>query len=453
MLDHAGRRGEAGGQLRRLAHRAQVVGDQPAVGARRHVAQLGLADAGERGSHAVGEELERHRRADRLHELVGGGDDHEAVGRGRHDLLPRVRRAAALDEPAVRRDLVGPVDGQVEAVELVEGLDRQSQLACSALRLQRGGDAAEAQAAACERREEVRHRGACAQPDEHPVPDELGSRLGGDALFVVGGHAVSVGSREDVLRHRARREGRARHGRRARDRPRDRARARRRRGAGRRGRAHAGAGGGDRRRNRRHRDRGRRLRPRRRRADGRHGRAGARAARRSRRQRRHRDLGGERLGGRAGGVVADPRGQRAGRLPLLPRRHPGDDRARRRPDRQRRERRRLPAGQHFDGLQRQQGGGAPLQRDAREPARAARHPCLLHQPRPRAHGADREPLRRRRALDAARAGAAPRPGARRGRLDALSGRYLHAEHDDIDDVASRADQIVADDLNAIRLRR
>ena len=40
-----------------------------------------------------------------------------------------------------------------------------------------------------------------------------------------------------------------------------------------------------------------------------------------------------------------------------------------------------------------------------------------------------------------------------GRLDALSGRYLHAEHDDIDDVAARAEQIVAEDLNAIRLRR
>jgi NAD(P)-dependent dehydrogenase (short-subunit alcohol dehydrogenase family) len=40
-----------------------------------------------------------------------------------------------------------------------------------------------------------------------------------------------------------------------------------------------------------------------------------------------------------------------------------------------------------------------------------------------------------------------------GRLDALSGRYLHAEHDDIDDVARRADEIAAADLNAIRLRR
>ena len=40
-----------------------------------------------------------------------------------------------------------------------------------------------------------------------------------------------------------------------------------------------------------------------------------------------------------------------------------------------------------------------------------------------------------------------------GRADALAGRYLHAEHDDIDDLISRAEAIVADDLNAIRLRR
>jgi 3-oxoacyl-[acyl-carrier protein] reductase len=40
-----------------------------------------------------------------------------------------------------------------------------------------------------------------------------------------------------------------------------------------------------------------------------------------------------------------------------------------------------------------------------------------------------------------------------GRADALAGRYIHAEHDDVDDLIVRADQIVADDLNAIRLRR
>jgi NAD(P)-dependent dehydrogenase (short-subunit alcohol dehydrogenase family) len=40
-----------------------------------------------------------------------------------------------------------------------------------------------------------------------------------------------------------------------------------------------------------------------------------------------------------------------------------------------------------------------------------------------------------------------------GRLDGLAGRYLHAEHDDIDDIAGRIDEIVSEDLNAIRLRR
>jgi NAD(P)-dependent dehydrogenase (short-subunit alcohol dehydrogenase family) len=40
-----------------------------------------------------------------------------------------------------------------------------------------------------------------------------------------------------------------------------------------------------------------------------------------------------------------------------------------------------------------------------------------------------------------------------GRADALAGRYLHAEHDDVEDLIRRADEIVENDLNAIRLRR
>jgi 3-oxoacyl-[acyl-carrier protein] reductase len=40
-----------------------------------------------------------------------------------------------------------------------------------------------------------------------------------------------------------------------------------------------------------------------------------------------------------------------------------------------------------------------------------------------------------------------------GRADALAGRYLHAEHDDIEDLIRRADEIREGDLNAIRLRR
>jgi 3-oxoacyl-[acyl-carrier protein] reductase len=40
-----------------------------------------------------------------------------------------------------------------------------------------------------------------------------------------------------------------------------------------------------------------------------------------------------------------------------------------------------------------------------------------------------------------------------GRLDRLAGRYLHAEHDDPDDLVAHADEILEQDLNAIRLRR
>ena len=40
-----------------------------------------------------------------------------------------------------------------------------------------------------------------------------------------------------------------------------------------------------------------------------------------------------------------------------------------------------------------------------------------------------------------------------GRADALAGRYIHAEHDDIEDLIARTDEIERDDLNAIRLQR
>jgi hypothetical protein len=40
-----------------------------------------------------------------------------------------------------------------------------------------------------------------------------------------------------------------------------------------------------------------------------------------------------------------------------------------------------------------------------------------------------------------------------GHYDALAGRYLHAEHDDVDDLLARVDDVQENDLNAIRLRR
>jgi NAD(P)-dependent dehydrogenase (short-subunit alcohol dehydrogenase family) len=39
------------------------------------------------------------------------------------------------------------------------------------------------------------------------------------------------------------------------------------------------------------------------------------------------------------------------------------------------------------------------------------------------------------------------------RADALAGRHLHAEHDDVEELIRRADELVAHDLNAIRLQR
>jgi 3-oxoacyl-[acyl-carrier protein] reductase len=44
-------------------------------------------------------------------------------------------------------------------------------------------------------------------------------------------------------------------------------------------------------------------------------------------------------------------------------------------------------------------------------------------------------------------------GLASGRADRLTGRYIHAEHDDLDDLIRRADEIVERDLNAIRLQR
>jgi NAD(P)-dependent dehydrogenase (short-subunit alcohol dehydrogenase family) len=44
-------------------------------------------------------------------------------------------------------------------------------------------------------------------------------------------------------------------------------------------------------------------------------------------------------------------------------------------------------------------------------------------------------------------------GLASGRADALSGRYIHAEHDDLEDLIRRAEELRRDDLNAIRLRR
>ena len=152
-----------------VVDRAEVVGDHAAVRARRDVPQLRGAEGAQRRLQAEGQQLERDGRPEVVHRLVRGGDDDEAVGRGGDDLLPRVRGAAALDEPAVGGDLVGAVDREVEPVEGVEGLDREADRARPLLGLHGRGHAADVELARGQRLEQEGDCRAGAEADAHPV--------------------------------------------------------------------------------------------------------------------------------------------------------------------------------------------------------------------------------------------------------------------------------------------
>ena len=101
----------------------------PPSGLRRHVPQRDRAEVPQRGGEAELEQLERDRGAERRHRLGRVADHHETVRRRGDDLLPRVRRPPALDEPSVRRHLVGAVDGEIEAVDRPERLHLDPELA------------------------------------------------------------------------------------------------------------------------------------------------------------------------------------------------------------------------------------------------------------------------------------------------------------------------------------
>ena len=178
-----GRRRQPGRERGRVADLAAVVRDRPAVGAERDVAQLGLAEQRQRRGDPERQQLERHRWHDRVDDLVARGDHDEAVGRRRDDLLARVRAAAALDEPEVGRDLIGAVDRDVEAGELLERLDHEPERACGDLGGNRRGDAAQSQPALRQRRQQVRDGRARAEADPAPVLDERSRRLGRDTLL------------------------------------------------------------------------------------------------------------------------------------------------------------------------------------------------------------------------------------------------------------------------------
>ena len=156
-----------------------------------------------------------------------------------------------------------------------------------------------------------------------------------------------------------------------------------------------------------------------------------------------------------GVVVAGIRDQRPRLVPVLPRRRSKDARTRRRPHRQRHQRRRVPARGRVPehGLCPEQGRRAPLLRAARRPTRSARRVRFRDQSRTRAHG-HTEPHWDDDAPWTPPA-CAPRlvHALATGEFDALAGRYLHAEHDPPEVLRGRIEAIRAGDLNAIRLRR
>ena len=100
----------------------------------------------------------------------------------------------------------------------------------------------------------------------------------------------------------------------------------------------------------------------------------------------------------------------------------------------------------------EQGGGLPLRRNARERL-AGRIPVFFFSPglvrtemTEGAFGQDAPWTPPELAPELVRKLAT-------GRYDALAGRYLHAEHDDIDELLARIDEVRERDLNAIRLQR
>ena len=164
------------------------------------VAELDGADALERRREAELEELERHRRLQPLDELVRRDDDHEPRGRGGDRLLARVGRAAALHDPPRRRDLVGPVDRDVELVRARPTPENDSTASPSSRAASSVASDVATQRSDSprprERGKQVRDGRAGPEPDAHSVLDELGCRLRGELLLPIARHGRDPADRD-----------------------------------------------------------------------------------------------------------------------------------------------------------------------------------------------------------------------------------------------------------------
>ena len=184
VLDHARGSTRAVGQGGRVVHLAPVVGDDTAVGAGAARRAVDRAEPAQGGGRARRPAARAGPAASaRSTGLVESAITTKRAGRRGDDLLPGVGRTPALDQPSVGGDLVGPVDGEVEAgrgPRTARSADPRARAAASVRakwpRTARESPGRPAPAAG-------RQRSTGAQADGHAVLDQVGGRLGRQLLL------------------------------------------------------------------------------------------------------------------------------------------------------------------------------------------------------------------------------------------------------------------------------
>ena len=136
--------------------------------------------------------LDGHRaaRTQPVHQFALVHHDHEPLRGARHDLLAQQRPAQALDQvQGGALHLVGAVDGEMNALALLQSREWNAQRARLRGRLLRGwnpGDPQTRADAPADRRDRQGRRGAGAQPYHHSVFHQGRGGLRGSALRTIG---------------------------------------------------------------------------------------------------------------------------------------------------------------------------------------------------------------------------------------------------------------------------
>ncbi len=175
-----------------ITRRPHVVGNHVAIRTRRHIAQLDVLQQPHRAGNAVLQQLERDWSDETIDSLRRVGNHHETICHRGHNLLARMRRTTALDEPPIRCDLVGTIDRQIEAINLGSVLDNEAKRTRRLLSLDRCCNTTNVEFAVGDRGQQEGNSRAGAKPDAHAILDKQCGRLCCDALLRILAHAVTL---------------------------------------------------------------------------------------------------------------------------------------------------------------------------------------------------------------------------------------------------------------------